>query len=285
MAKRKFGASIIILCIAAVTLVSGTYAWFVVGGFAELFDIGFDVIEAGGGLLVQGDNNTAEAGTTDWGSSLDRVDFKARSFIVEEGRYRPISSKDGNSFIYVTMENNKFVCDTDVKTKTTTDIAEQIWFNDFTLYIKSTGDPIPEGAYMTVKLEGDAAPAARVAISIDGVNNGQPVVYSLDGEAYNAVGSGFALNVITDDNNNYIIDDPDTGHEAASLSNTVNPIALSEGENLVHIDLGSIPDVNTYKSITIRIWLEGNDPDCISIGEKSIAGKNLSAKISFKSEV
>ena len=77
MAKRKLSMSLIVLIVAATTLISGTYAWFLVGGFAELFDLGFDVIEAEGGLELQGSAGTAhESKNNDkWGfSSL--IDWK-----------------------------------------------------------------------------------------------------------------------------------------------------------------------------------------------------------------
>ena len=93
MAKRKFGASVIILCIAAITLISGTYAWFLVGGFANLFDLGFDVIEATGGLELRGDETTSQ-----WTDKLERDDFTMYSFIAEGGAYRPVSSTNGRIF-------------------------------------------------------------------------------------------------------------------------------------------------------------------------------------------
>lgn len=281
MAKRKLGASIIILCIAAVTLVSGTYAWFQVGGFAELFDIGFDVIESGAGILVQGDTGTAEGGTKDWGSKVEKVDFARYSFIVENGRYKPISSSDVSTFIYVTMENDDFNCEGIVPTKVTPGVTDdQICMNDFTLYIKSNDQEIPAGAYMTVKLEGEAAAAARVAVAVDG----STTIYAVDGESYNAVTRTFGSGDIVDNNENYIIDSADEGYELASLQ-AVGCTSLVDGETEYKIPIGSIPGVGTQgKSIRVIIWLEGNDKDCIAVGEKSIAGKNLSAKIAFKSE-
>ena len=88
MAKRKLGLSIIVLIVAATTMVSGTYAWFLVGGFAELFDLGFDVIEASGGIELQGSAGHAHAGAEDgaaqveWGAYLQRDCFAAGELIV-----------------------------------------------------------------------------------------------------------------------------------------------------------------------------------------------------------
>lgn len=304
MAKRKFGASIIILCIAAVTLISGTYAWFLVGGFAELFDIGFDVMEAGAGLLVRGDNLTYGGGKTDnqgWGDSLERVDFKANSFIKQGNRYVPISSSNATDFLFVVMENDKFKCDGIVPTKAAPATTEDdVVFNDFTLSIKSAGDEIPAGAYMTIKLSGDsfdeegkrvknddlgAAIAARAAVTIDGTTT----IYSVDGQDYNAVTKRFEDDTIfdaKDPNMNYIIDSADEGYAAAGLVPVTSPKLVNDDDTLVHIPIGIIPssDSRQGKDITIRIWLEGNDPQCISFGDGAVAGKSLMADIKFYAE-
>ena len=312
MAKRKLGASIIILCIAAVTLISGTYAWFLVGGFAELFDIGFDVIEATGGLWLRGDAGTYGGGKTDnngWGSNLERKDFKEMSFIVEGGKYKPVSSKDGTNFISVTMDgNNNFICNGVAPSKQTAEDASDICYNDFTFSIRSTGDEIVQGtnrgAYVKIKLSGEvydeegnrdestkgqagAAPAARVSITRDG----ETTVYSFDGENYNAVTKEFSDgtiidSVIADGRGNYIIDSADTGYQNAGLASVESPAIESlnseTGEfDAIKIYLGNIPGTETGKDITIRIWLEGNDPQCIAFGEGAVAGKTLLANITF----
>ena len=56
---------------------------------------------------------------------------------------------------------------------------------------------------------------------------------------------------------------------------------LMDGENAIKIYLGNIPGTSSGKDITIRIWLEGNDPECIAFGEGAVAGKSLLANISF----
>lgn len=307
MAKRKLGASIIILCIAAVTLISGTYAWFLVGGFAELFDIGFDVIEATGGIFLRGDAGTYGGGKTDnggWGNSLEREDFSGMSFIVQGGRYKPVSSNNGTNFISVTMEGDKFICNGIAPSKNAAGVAaEDICYNDFTFAIKAVGEEIPvgtnTGAYIKIKLSGDkyddagnletedktgAAPAARVSIT----NDGATTIYSFDGEGYNAVTSTFESGSIIDNSTpaqNYIIDSADTGYENAGLASVTSPKLMDEDGNEVKIYLGNIPgfDANSGngKNITIRIWLEGNDKDCIAFGDGAVAGKSLLANISF----
>ena len=297
MAKRKFGASVIILCIAAITLISGTYAWFLVGGFADLFDIGFDVIEAGGGILLRGDAGTYGGGKTDnggWGDKLEREDFTALSFIAQGGKYKPISSNNGTSFISVTMDGEKFVCNGTVPTKNSSGVAAtDICYNNFTFSIKSIGEELPAGAYVKIKLNGDtfndanevvagedagAATAARASVTVDGTTT----IYSTDGQDYNAVTATFGDGVITDSNDNYIIDSADPGSGSAGLSAVVSPALVASDATEVKIPLGSIPANSTNgKDVSIRIWLEGNDPDCIAFGDGAVAGKSLMAHISF----
>ena len=322
MAKRKLGVSIIILCIAAVTLISGTYAWFLVGGFAELFDIGFDVIEAKGGVLLRGDKLTYGGGKNDnegWGNSLEREDFTEFSFIVNGGKYKPISSADGKNFIAVTMEDDKFICEGEAITKRSGGItAEDICYNEFTFFIKSTAaEIVPDdegkgGAYIKIKLTGEtfdsegkpvlkdendkygAGIAARVAIQL---GNETPKIYSIDGQNYNAVTSVFENRSITDTSavlheTKYIIDSADTGNvPAAGLTPVTSPRLMeAETDNEIKISLGNIPGFDdpgtdnvqgSGKRITISIWLEGNDPECISFGEGAVAGKSLMSHISF----
>lgn len=313
MVKRKLGASVIILCIAVVTLVSGTYAWFLVGGFANLFDIGFDVIQATGAVELQGDEGTAN-GKAGWGDTLIRDDFKAYSFIADAnsadgaGHYQPVSSADGVNFIKVGMENHNFVSEGTPKNKATADTPQDIMYNDFTFRIRSVGEEIVasdgKGAYMTINLNNNkvddpreaktdtvgAARAARVAVTFDG----KTTIYDVDGEAnWKAVTEfqkGLKVADIADGDGKYnqIIDDAETDGKVtltkpADLSNVEYKKLIDSEENAVKIYLGNVPansDANG-KEITVRIWLEGNDQQCVDYGENTIAGKSLMSYIDF----
>ena len=58
--------------------------------------------------------------------------------------------------------------------------------------------------------------------------------------------------------------------------------SLGSSENLTKIFLGNIPNTDSAgKEVTVRVWLEGNDKDCVDIAGRSIAGKNLLTKINF----
>lgn len=303
MAKRKLGASFIILCIAAVTLISGTYAWFLVGGFANLFNLGFDVIEASGGIVLQGDNGSANKVSNAWDTMLVREDFSAFSFIPNGGRYKPVSSADGASFLMVDLKNDEFTSGGVAPSKVDSDIIpEKICYNDFTFRVKSSGEETPgsieakTGAYLTITLngskvdedgqevvpEGDdkegAAVAARVAVTINGVTT----IYSNDGESYQAVTSGFS-GAITDANENRIIDAADGSASVAGLTAPVRYEALKSADGtLTKIYLGNLSgDAASATTVRIRVWLEGNDKDCVDFSDRTIAGKSLFTKLSF----
>ena len=295
MAKRKFGASIIILCIAAVTLISGTYAWFLVGGFAELFDIGFDVIEAGGGLLLRGDAGSYGGGKKDnegWGTKLERADFVPLSFIdpeahnaaSDEGVYKPVSSADGRKFIMVSMENDKFICEGLAPSRRQGGATpENVCFNDFTFSIKSTGAEIPDGgAFIKIKLTGEtfgtdgkpvlkdendklgAAVAARVALIFDG----KTTIYAYDDQGYHAVTEQFVSESITDtsaelNKTKYIIDANDTGNVAnAGLKEVAGKPLMKK-----NTDTGTGTD--TYEEIEIPL---GSIPGFDDEGTGGVAG-------------
>ena len=301
MAKRKIGVSLVILCIAAITLITGTYAWFLVGGFANLFDIGFDVIESTGGILLQGDKNTAEKGSTQWGTYLDRTDFTDTSFISAGGKYKPVSSRDASTFVKVDLKNNIFSNASIAPSKAGNSPADQICFNDFTFRIKSDADVIPgsdsTGAYIEIRLSGDkvnedgtttpdaespdgAAVAARVSVKI---GEAEPTIYSIDGESYKAVTTAFAGEIIDTNDKNRIIDEGDTNFSAANLTAPSNYGALRDSEkNAVKIFLGPIPaNSSVGKEINVKIWLEGNDKDCVDFADNTIAGKSLLSRIQF----
>lgn len=303
MAKRKLGTSVIILMIAAITLVSGTYAWFMVGGFASLFNIGFDVIQAEGGILLQGDAGTSNKGTLQWGDKLERDDFTINSFIIPGGKYLPMSSTDGKLFTSVNMKEGAFVNGGQVTTKAYATDPTQMHYNDFTFKMKSDGAVVSGGdafgAYMTISLSGDkeaedgtitpgtgAETAARVAVYVDGNLLG---VYSSDGESHSAVTNYITDGVIkdaivADGKGNQIIDEGDTNYVNANLVPVTTKSLVDGAGAAAKIYIGKdLPESTSTEGVTVnvKIWLEGNDKDCVDKGENTIAGKSLMAVVNF----
>lgn len=281
MAKRKLGLSIIVLIVAATTMVSGTYAWFLVGGFAELFDLGFDVIEADGGIEIQGSAGKAYASTdesaaaVDWGSYLRRDCFADGELIAEGGKYSPVSSATGSSFTKVGLEGGYFASLTPTKG---TD------YNEMTIKIRSTTTETVDGR-MNIALtgrDGDnaAVDAARVSVTY----NGTTTVFAKAGDTTYAVTSNdIPMATVMDSNNNSIIDSAETqGVVTLSAQSTTELTASAADANKFEatMELPNIAGNTSSSEIVVRIWIEGNDADCT--GEK-LSAKHLSAKITFGS--
>ncbi len=281
MAKRKFGLSIIVLIVAATTMVSGTYAWFLVGGFAELFDLGFDVIEAGGGIEIQGSagkaylNEADEAGT-DWGSYLKRDCFADGELIAADGKYSPVSSADGSSFTKVGLEGGYF------KSLTPTKGSD---YNEMTIKIRSTTTESVNAA-INIALTGndsghEAVQAARVSVQY---GSNAPVIFAVAGDSTQAVtSSDIPSGTVIDANSNSIIDSDETAGAVNLSSQSVTELTANAADANKYegtLELANVPGNTGYETIVVRIWIEGNDTDCT--GEK-LNAKHLSAQISFGS--
>lgn len=279
MAKRKIGLSIIVLIVAATTMVSGTYAWFLVGGFAELFDLGFDVIEAGGGIEIQGSAGTAyvvEGGeSAAWGAYLDRDNFAEGELIAADGKYAPVSSADGTAFTKVGLQGGYFASLTPEKGKD---------YNEMTIKIRSTTAEAVTGT-MHVALTGndqghEAVSAARISVTY----GGNTTIFAMAGDSTQAVTSNdIPVETVVDSNNNSIIDSEETNGVVSLATQSVTELTQSAADQNKYegsLELANIPGNTGSETIVVRIWIEGNDSDCT--GEK-LSAKHLSASISFGS--
>ena len=281
MAKRKLGLSIIVLIVAATTMVSGTYAWFLVGGFAELFDLGFDVIEASGGIELQGSAGIAYATTDEgaasvqWGSYLRRDCFAAGELIAEGGKYSPVSSANGSAFTKVGLEGGYFASYTPEK---------GVDYNEMTIKIRSTTTETVD-ARMNIALTGlDGDNAAVSAARVSVTYKGNTTVFAMAGDATYAVTTNdIPMATVMDSNNNSIIDSSETQGVVSLSAQTVTELAQSAADANRYEETMELPGVagNTgYDEIVVRVWIEGNDTDCT--GEK-LSAKHLSASITFGS--
>ena len=282
MAKRKLGLSIIVLIVAATTMVSGTYAWFLVGGFAELFDLGFDVIEASGGIELQGSAGHAHAGAEDgaaqveWGAYLQRDCFAAGELIAEDGKYAPVSSANGSSFTKVGLEGGYFA---------SLDPQVGVDYNELRIKIRSTTTESVD-ARMNIALTGrDGDNAAVEAARVSVTYNNNTTIFAAPGEATSAVTNKFEMATVMDSNNNSIIDSSETAGVVSLSAQTVTALAQSTADTNKYEATMELPQVsgnanNGYNEIVIRVWIEGNDTDCT--GEK-LSAKHLSTKITFGS--
>ena len=276
MAKRKLSMSLIVLIVAATTLVSGTYAWFLVGGFAELFDLGFDVIEAGGGIEIQGTNGDAYKSNggekVSWGSYLDFDNFKPGTDILvkDTGKYAPVSSANGSSFKKVGLEGSYF--------KMLSGGAQPgVDYNDFVIKIRSDNDQTVN-AKMKIVLSGDqdALDAARISVAYNGA---APTIYAANDTSCEAVTGDIPDSTVYDSNGDAIVSSGDTNYGYVSAQ-TITKLTQDGTNYQVEHDLPNVPANSSSADIAVRIWMEGNDSDCI--GTK-LPQKKLNVKITFGS--
>jgi|LSQX01.1.fsa_nt_gb hypothetical protein len=276
MVRRKFYASLLMLIVASMTLVSGTYAWFLVGGFGSLFDIGFDVIEAGAGIELKG-----SASSSTWKSHLERDDFAEGSFLdADTGAYSPISSSDASndSFIKLSLEDNNYI--------SSSNVAAGVDYNNFTMYARSTTEA-PVNIGMKIAISSDENEAACDAARVSVTFGGSTKIYALKGQAAtNAVTSTFADGAVVDTIEDRIITSGDSGYSAANLVSQsfteLDPTGVidSSGEPILLENIVANSNA-TGSQIDVKIWLEGNDADCVDLPSNSIAGQSLTVKITF----
>ena len=273
MAKRKIGLSIIVLIVAATTMVSGTYAWFLVGGFAELFDLGFDVIEAGGGIEIQGSAAKAyvaeggEASSTGWGAYLDRDCFNEGEIIAADGKYAPVSSADGSTFTKVGLEGGYFA-------SLTPEMGKD--YNELRIKIRSTTAEAVT-ARINVALTGndnghEAVNAARISVTYAG----NTTIFAVAGDSTQAVTTS-EIPAAT------VIDSEETQGVVSLSSQSVTELTASAADANKYegtLELANVPGNTGSEEVIVRIWIEGNDTDCT--GEK-LSAKHLAASISFGS--
>ena len=274
--------SLIVLIVAATTLVSGTYAWFLVGGFAELFDLGFDVVQASGGIEIQGSAGTAHMNEdtksdTNWGSYLARDDFNANEILAADGKYAPVSSSapGANTFFKTTFDGKYFQPDDPTAT-----VGQH--YNLLDMKIRATGEEAGK-ATMTIKMTAkDAANTSALASARVGVvYNGTTSIYGVAQSGLYALTSNPQPNTVEElGTPDSIIDTTEAG-SGVSLA----PVTLAEmtGDDTSgytgQFTIENIPNDTNGAPISVYIWIEGNDPECT--GERITPGSGLSVKIEF----
>lgn len=285
MQKRKLSASVIILFIAATTLVSGTYAWFMVGGFASLFSVDYNVIETSGGLEVQGSAGSAydaEGGTKGtWGAYLALDNFNEGEFIPNDGTgfYTPVSPKTlGSSaeFVKVGLKGTNFNASSGLKGAN---------YNDFSINIRSAGAS-PVDVEMKIKINGTAAEggvspaeAGRVAVTYKGTTT----VFALNDTSDSYVTNVFTGDIVDTDGNR-IITSADTNYADAGLRNGSVQKVDADGNidgTSQGLILTDVPANTGSETIYVQTWLEGNDSNCVDLEGQSIQGGQFVVDISF----
>ena len=285
--RRKLTSSIVLLIVASIVLASGTYAWFVAGGLANMFTLDYNAVEAGEGLEVQGSAGNAyvsQGGAKqEWGSYLAYDNFNAGELLAEgTGIYTPVSlaTKGANpTFVKAFLKGDTFNC---------TDAVKGTNYNDFSLKVRGSS-AAPSTAQMKIKISGNTTAAGgkvtdagRVAVTIDGTTT----VYALNDTSDSYVTKTFE-GTVKDTDGNQIITTADDGYANAGLTSGSVTKLNSDGTigstgNGIVFDLAAN---QAEKTINVQTWIEGNDPNCIDAtkgGVNSIAGGQFVVDISFE---
>lgn len=243
MNQRKLSFSLLIIMISVLLLVSGTFAWFLVGKLAQLGDLSFTVIDSGEGVEIQGsggtayisaDDNPENLTLTEWGKMLKLENFKDGEFLpvagdgdAVAGTYSPVSPAsfrtaegETSQFIKVGVRDRRFV--------SSEAVAAQ-HYNDFSINLRSETET-PVDVEMTINIHPaedarvDATTAGRVAVTY----NGETRIFALnDSGTMNVVSRTFPNDSIADSNDNRIID----SNEGSSVLTSRNITKLEIGED------------------------------------------------------
>lgn len=254
MKKRSLFAAVAMLIVSALVLTSATYAWFAAGGDATISAFTGATVEAGTGVQLK---STASGAV--WANTLTSADFTGQNdhlvATTTNGTYQPVSSQNGESFLaYNISTQNKFHALT----------LSNTWYDVYYFYVGTINEG--DNVEATLTVSGDAAAAARVAVT---VGSDEPVLYSAQQETgWLPVTTAVTTDTVVDTNNNKIIDLGDgTGVAYTNFPNdgsTTVPVSTNytTASKTFTITAPGQVDAASNTLVKVVVWLEGNDSDC-----------------------
>lgn len=260
-ARHKLIPAIIMLIVAAITMSTASYAWFTMSNRVEVTGVELKVV-APTNILIR------EKKSSDYNNFLNTVSLSATSAGLT-GKLNHASSVNGVDMFTVedatTMVNtNGTLTSTATIISTTTPVAtDDGYYVDFFLELVNTGEK-----EVTVGL--DKLTIAGVDDSAAEQNIEGAVRFAiLDGSASKGVfGQGEGTTVVA-------------FSAAGAPGTTANQTVLTTSDYLFKLAGGGIADTSEspagMKSITVRVWIEGQDPDCVS----AKAGSSFSIEFNF----
>ncbi|WP_167954747.1 hypothetical protein [Anaerosporobacter faecicola] len=263
--KTRLLYSLAMLAVSAVVLTTASYAWFSISNQPKVEDI---TLTAGtfGGLTISKTNTGTFGNTVNLSTDIGN-NTVLRPITTPNGKdfYKPVYGTSGK---VTGVENSKVSDLTTISNKTQADGG---YIASSTFYLKATGGSrssvkvqLAAGTKVANKDSGQAAYAARIAFVLD---NGTCVVFepNADGSATGASTDQYAM--------------------ASSLTtikqSTNGKFKATSGATYssdVSADLFEIP-VDTATKVTVYIWIEGSDKDCVN----EIASKVLTTSLQFTS--
>jgi len=259
-ARHKLVPAIIMLIVAAITMSTASYAWFTMSNRVEVTGVQLEVV-APTNILIREKKDTAP-----FNPFLNTVTLNAISAGIT-GKLNHASSVNGETMFTVENPTEDILLDgtltgTASIISTSTPVASTDgYYVDFFLELVNTGEE-----NVTIGL--DSLTIAGLADSVTGGNIEGAVRFAIleDGTTSKGVfGQGESTTVVAYNGIG------STGEQTV-LTTSANVFTLYGGGSAENT---STPD--KIKSITVRVWIEGQDPDCVTAN----AGSSFSIEFDF----
>lgn len=262
-ARHKLIPAIIMLIVAAITMSTASYAWFTMSNRVEVTGVELTVVAPTNILIRQG-------GTTN--SFLNTVNV---SGLNVTGKLSHVSSVDGLTMI--TVEDSTVGVDelgsvisgtTMVATTTPVADGQDGYYLDYPLQLVNTGamdvkvglDNLSITTVTTSAAGSSIINAVRFAI-LDAAKTTSLGVFSIDGDdstlAYNTTTSTTAATMDTTKADMFVL-------QSGGIANATSPTGA--------------------ETVIIRVWIEGQDPDCVSLNAGSSFAISFDLYVSAEGE-
>lgn len=242
--QTRVKLSVFLLILLLISMVTTTYAWFTISSISSVHNM--EITIGTGVQLLISDSDHGDS-LTEYVSEITGEDINrqlsAYNTSLDNMKLDPLTSSDGTAFY----------TERGVKRDANNDS-----FLEFELFFISTED-------MWVHLTSDE--------SEEGANNGTSIQTSstgIQGDIINCVRVSFTDEVA----GTTVIYEPNKGSAVAS-QNTFDlpePMGFSDDTRLFHVD------ALTPKMITVRVWIEGEDPQC----DDDVQNANLQIQFNFE---
>lgn len=265
--RRAAMSTICMLIVAVMSLTGATYAWFTSGDKATVTGMQMDVMAAAGGIEVA----TTNTSTTQWQTAL--------KLTFDRNNVAPVSTVNGTNFFTAEFnpENTAQIKTAVAENATTTNVISQ------DLYLRNTGVSDVEinltGSYVkdiANETLGSAATniakAAKMAILYTD-SEGNDKAYYLDPYGYETTVEGVTTATVPEAKTEYLgIKAASEGTYFAFAEENTNYSAKVQLTKLAEAKL-TLPGIAGAEGeakvpqpikITVVLWLEGQDADCVN---------------------
>jgi hypothetical protein len=254
--RHKLIPAVIMLLVAAITMSTASYAWFTMSNRVEVTDIQLSVV-APTNILIK---NTAAA-TSTYGNS---VQITANP---TTGRLNHASSVNGEDFFTVADDDadeyiavDGTVTGTPTLTSTTTSVADTIdgYYIDFSLDLINTGENSVQVGIDNVVITSIGTSAAGTTDIVKAVR----FAVLQGSSAYPGL---------------YVVDDSAEIVEVTEAYNTATTVSaqtkiVSDDDIFTVVGGGVVANDAPKTTVVIRVWIEGQDAQCITANSDSTFG-------------